>query len=72
MIRSVQKVIMGTVEHGEGTFWTYLICGVGDHGRGPRYDLIRIDNVVETMQRLGCELTLERCEELVREHENIP
>lgn len=71
MIRSVKEVHIGMTPHGKDqlTFWTYMICRV-DSGRAPKYNLIRIDNTCDKMERLGCELSLKRCRELIRERES--
>jgi len=70
MIRSVKEVHVGKVPHGDGLlYWTYLICRVYGGRRVPEYNLIRIDNVCERMERLGCELPLARCRELIAEWE---
>lgn len=69
MIRSVKETHEGKTPHGDGLlFWSYLICRVYSGRRG-RYDLIRIDNVVENMQVLGRELTLAHCRRIIREKE---
>lgn len=69
MIRSVKEVHEGKTAHGDGfLFWTYLICRVDSGCRG-RYNLIRIDNVCETMEVLGRELTLDHCRRIIREKE---
>lgn len=69
MITSVKEVHVGRRPHGDGfLFWTYMICRVRS-GRAYRYDLIRIDNCSEHMERLGCELTLAHCRRLIAEYE---
>lgn len=72
MIKSVKEVHVGTVGHGKDglQYWTYMICGVPSGSRSRRYHLIRIDNVCETMERLGCELPLKDCWRLIHEYEN--
>lgn len=70
MIRSVRHVHEGDVPHGDGfLFWTYMICRVYSGRRDSQYNLIRIDNVCERMERLGCELSFKRCMELIKEWE---
>lgn len=69
MIRSVKETHVGKTPYGDGfLFWTYLICRV-ESGRGRRYDLVRIDNVVEQMEVLGRELPLDHCRRIIRERE---
>ena len=71
MITSVKETIVGTKDHGsedQFVFWTYMICHVSS-GRGSRYNLIRVDDRCERMERLGCEITLEDCRELIAKHE---
>lgn len=71
MIRDVKECHVGTTAHGDGfLFWTYLICKVHSGRRGHGHDLIRIDNVCETMEVLGRELTLRHCRRLIQEAEN--
>ena len=62
MITSVKETFMGKVATGKDqcTFWTYLICRVRAGGF-PRYDLLRINNTTDRMERLGCELPLGHC-----------
>jgi hypothetical protein len=72
MIKSVKEVHVGTVAQGADglLYWTYMICGVPTNRRRKRYNLIRIDNVCENMERLGCELPLKDCRRLIRDYEN--
>ena len=69
MITSVKEVFEGKVpDEDELTFWTYLICRVRAD-RSHKYDLLRINNTTDRMERLGCELTLEHCREILHSHE---
>lgn len=68
MITSVKEVFVGKVADNWLTFWTYLVCRVRAGGPS-RYDLIRINNTTDRMERLGCELPLYYCREILLRHE---
>jgi hypothetical protein len=70
MLISVKEVYVGKESdpRDDLLFWTYMICSVHS-GRAKRYNLIRIDNVCEKMERLGCELTFAHCRQLIKSHE---
>lgn len=70
MITSVKEVYVGTEgdPRDEFLFWTYMICFVPTNGQ-IKYNLIRIDNVCEKMERLGCELTIAHCRQIIKSYE---
>lgn len=68
--RTVETYIGETADPNDDLcFWTYIIC-VAPHAPGTKYHLIRVDNVVEKMERLGCELSLRQCRKIVKEHDS--
>ncbi len=72
MLTSVKELHATIVGHPIDDEWddyfNYLICRVRA-GRCPRYNLIRIDSLCDKMERLGCELTLDHCRRIIKEHE---
>ena len=68
-IKSVREVFNSGREDENGIFWTYLICHV-ESGLPFRFDLIRIDSLCEKMERLGCELTLDHCRQLIKKYDS--
>lgn len=70
MITSVKETFVGSRSDPNDMwkFWTYMICRLNSGDRS-KYNLIRIDNVCENMQRLGCELPLKLCREIIKRHE---
>ena len=72
MLTSVKELHTTIVAHPIDDDWddyfNYLICRVHS-GRRDRYNLIRIDSLCDKMERLGCELTLDHCRRIIKEHE---
>lgn len=69
MIKKIYESFEGIESDPNLLFWTYIICFIGDHGKGNRYDLIKVDNLTDRMERLGKELPLEDCREIIKKHE---
>jgi len=67
-IRSVREIFNSQEEDEKGIFWTYLICHVTSNEPFV-YNLIRIDDCCEKMERLGCELPLDYCRQLIKSKE---
>lgn len=70
MITSVFEVYVGKMPdpNDELLYWTYMICRCRT-GHNVRYHLIRIDNLTEKMERLGCELPLDHCRQIIANHQ---
>ena len=64
------KELHKTIERPDGRFYNYLICRAVS-GRQGRYHVLRIDEVCENMERLGCELPLEDCRRIIAEQEPL-
>lgn len=50
----------------EFVFWTYFIVHERSAGKRDRFNLFRIDQHMERIERLGCELTLGHCRKIVQ------
>lgn len=70
MITSVYEIHIGNTPHGDDglIFYTYFVCR-SMTGHNVRYDLFRINNVLEGYEVLGRELPLKHCRKIVKEYE---